>query len=89
MFLSLKGNKMMEYTDVRLLEMARKICKMLNWYWDTSYEITIKNWAFYLRANNWGINIVETKFVYAVNLVSDLVDKLYILKINQNEWERV
>lgn len=79
----------MEYTDVRLFEMARKICKMLNWYWDTSYEIKIKNWAFYLRANNWGINIVETKFVYAVNLVSDLVDKLYILKINQNEWERI
>jgi hypothetical protein len=27
--------------------------------------------------------------VYAPNLVSDLVDKLYILKINQNEWERI
>lgn len=80
---------MMEYTDVRLLEIARKICKMLNWYWDSSYEITIKNWAFYLRANNWWINIVETRYNYMPNLVSDLVDRLYILKINQNGWERI
>lgn len=80
---------MMEYTEVRLLEIAKKICKMLNWYWDTTYNVVFKNSVFYLQANNGGINTVETKYVYAPNLVSDLVDKLYILKINQNEWERI
>jgi hypothetical protein len=47
--------------------------------------VVFKNSVFYLQVNNGGINTVETKYVYAPNLVSDLVDKLYILKINQNE----
>lgn len=77
---------MMEYTEVRLLEIAKKIIKMLDWYGDTRYKITKKNWVFYLIANNWWINTVETRYIYMPNLVSDLVDRLYILKIEKNEW---
>ena len=79
----------MEYTEHRLLELAEKICKMLNWYWSATFKVSFDKWLFYLRVDNCWPTVTTSKYSYAVNLVSDLVDKLFILKLNENDGKRI
>lgn len=74
----------MEYTEQRLLELAEKICKMLNSYWSTTFKVSVDKWLFYLRVDACWPSVTTSKYSYAVNLVSDLVDKLYILKMEKH-----